>query len=133
MQSVPKTPLLAVDVIIKIKEGVLLIKRKYHPIGWAIPGGFVDIGETIETAIIREAKEETCLDIDNLKQFHAYSSPDRDPRMHCVSVIFTATATGTPTAADDAKEIGIFTRDTLPDIIAFDHRQILEDYFDGKY
>ncbi len=133
MSSAPRNPFLTVDAIIEIEGEVVLIKRKNPPPGWAFPGGFVDYGETIESAVIREAKEETCLDIINVKQFHTYSSPDRDPRHHTVSVIFTASASGTPTAADDAKEIGVFTKDTLPDDIAFDHRQILEDYFEGKY
>ncbi len=133
MQSSPRNPFLTVDAIIEIEGGIILIKRKNPPHGWAIPGGFVDYGETVESAVIREAKEETCLDINNVSQFHTYSDPDRDKRHHTVSVIFTATASGTPVAADDAKEIGIFTRNTLPKDIAFDHRQILEDYFGGKY
>ncbi len=133
MSSAPRNPFLTVDAIIEIEGGVILIKRKNPPHGWAIPGGFVDYGETIESAVIREAKEETCLDINNIRQFHTYSAPDRDPRHHTVSIIFTASASGTPVAADDAREIGIFTRDTLPGDIAFDHRKILEDYFCSKY
>jgi len=131
--SSPRNPLLTVDAIIEINQGVVLIKRKNPPEGWAIPGGFVDYGETLEEAAIREMKEETSLDINLVRQFHTYSNPDRDPRHHTVSTIFIATATGTPEAADDAIDIGIFTSDTLPAEIAFDHRQILEDYFQGKY
>lgn len=126
-------PFLTVDAIIEIGGGIILIKRKNPPPGWAIPGGFVDCGETIEDAVIREAKEETGLDIKLLSQFHAYSDPKRDPRHHTVSVIFIATAEGEPVAADDAAEVKIFSRDNLPDDIAFDHKQILEDYFSGKY
>lgn len=133
MPSAPRNPFLTVDAIIGIEGGIILIKRKNPPPGWAIPGGFVDYGETVEAAVIREAKEETSLDIHNVRQFHTYSAPERDPRHHTVSVIFIATASGTPVAADDAKEVGIFTRETLPEEIAFDHRRILEDYFCGKY
>lgn len=128
-----RNPLLTVDAIIEIDNGIILIKRKNPPAGWAIPGGFVDYGETLEEAAIREMKEETSLDINLGRQFHTYSNPDRDPRHHTVSTIFIATATGNPEAADDAIDIGIFTKDNLPEDIAFDHRQILEDYFEGKY
>ena len=128
-----RNPLLTVDAIIETDNGIILIKRKNLPAGWAIPGGFVDYGETLEEAAIREMKEETSLDINLGRQFHTYSNPDRDPRHHTVSTIFIATATGNPEAADDAIDIGIFTKDNLPEDIAFDHRQILEDYFNGKY
>ncbi|RJQ48979.1 MAG: NUDIX hydrolase [Nitrospiraceae bacterium] len=133
MASKPRNPFLTVDAIIEIDGGIILIKRKNPPPGWAIPGGFVDYGESLEDAVIREAKEETGLDIMLVRQFHTYSNPGRDPRHHTVSTIFIATASGTPVAADDAKEVGIFRKDDLPDEIAFDHRQILEDYFSGKY
>jgi ADP-ribose pyrophosphatase YjhB (NUDIX family) len=133
METTPRNPLLTVDAIIEIEGGIILIKRKYPPPGWAIPGGFVDYGESLEDAVCREAKEETGLDIRLVRQMHTYSDPGRDPRHHTVSTIFIATASGTPIAADDAKEVGIFTRENLPDEIAFDHRQILEDYFSGKY
>jgi 8-oxo-dGTP diphosphatase len=133
METTPRNPLLTVDAIIEIEGGIILIKRKNPPPGWAIPGGFVDYGESLEDAACREAKEETSLDITLIRQFHTYSKPGRDPRHHTVSTIFIATASGTPIAADDAKDIGIFTRDSLPKDIAFDHRQILEDYFSGKY
>ncbi len=133
MESKPRNPFLTVDAIIEVDDGIVLIKRKNPPPGWAIPGGFVDYGETLEQAVVREAKEETGLDIRLVRQFHTYSDPKRDPRHHTVSTIFIAAASGTPVAADDAKEAGIFTRDSLPGEIAFDHRQILEDYFSGKY
>ena len=133
MESKPRNPVVTVDAIIEVDSGIILIKRKNPPPGWAIPGGFVDYGETLEEAVVREMKEETCLDVNLIRQFHAYSDPKRDPRFHTVSIVFIATATGTPEAADDAKDIGIFTKDTLPEDMAFDHRQILEDYFSGKY
>ena len=133
MEAGQRNPFLAVDAIIETEGGIVLIKRKNPPPGWAIPGGFVDYGETIEDAVIREAKEETGLDINIIRQFHTYSDPKRDPRHHTVSTIFIASATGTPVAADDAKEAGIFSRDTLPAVLAFDHRQILDDYFSGRY
>jgi ADP-ribose pyrophosphatase YjhB (NUDIX family) len=133
MEVKPRNPVVTVDAIIEMNGGVILIKRKNPPPGWAIPGGFVDYGETLEEAVVREMKEETCLDINLVRQFHTYSDPGRDPRHHTVSTIFIATSSGSPQAADDAKDIGIFTKDSLPEDIAFDHRQILEDYFEGKY
>jgi 8-oxo-dGTP diphosphatase len=133
MKSQPRNPFLTVDAIIEINGGVILIRRKNPPPGWAIPGGFVDYGETLEDAVVREMKEETSLDVKLIRQFHTYSDPKRDPRHHTVSTIFIATASGTPRAEDDAADIGIFTRNNLPEDIAFDHRQILEDYFNKKY
>ncbi len=133
MKTTPRNPLLTVDIIIELDGGIVLVRRKNPPPGWAIPGGFVDYGESLEDAACREAKEETGLDINLVRQFHTYSDPGRDPRHHTVSTIFIATASGKPKAGDDAKEAGIFTKDNLPDDIAFDHRQILEDYFTGRY
>lgn len=133
MDPSPGNPLITVDAIIEINGGIVLIQRKNPPPGWAIPGGFVDYGETLEDAVCREMKEETCLDVNLVRQFHTYSDPKRDPRHHTVTTIFIATASGTPEAADDAKDIGIFTRDNLPEDMAFDHREILEDYFNNKY
>jgi len=133
METTPRNPFLTVDAIIEIGGGIILIKRKNPPPGWAIPGGFVDYGESLEDAVCREAKEETGLDITLIRQFHTYSEPGRDPRHHTVSTIFIASASGTPVAADDAQEVGIFTRDSLPRDIAFDHWQILEDYFSRKH
>ncbi len=133
METKPRNPVVTVDAIIEVEGGIILIKRKNPPPGWAIPGGFVDYGESLEDAACREAKEETGLDIKLIRQFHTYSEPGRDPRHHTVSTIFIAAASGRPVAGDDAKEAGIFTKDSLPKDIAFDHRQILEDYFSGKY
>lgn len=126
-----RNPRPTVDIIIEIEGGIILIERKNPPYGWAIPGGFVDYGETLETAAAREAKEETGMDVVDLKQFHAYSAPDRDPRGHTVSVVFTASGRGVPKAADDAKNLGIFRLDELPEDIAFDHASILSDYFES--
>ncbi len=133
MEQTPRNPFLTVDVIIEIDGGIVLIERKNPPLGWAIPGGFVDYGESLEDAVRREAKEETGLNIDIVRQFHSYSDPARDARHHTVSVVFIATASGRPNAGDDAKKAEIFTEDTLPEDIAFDHRQILDDYFSGIY
>ena len=124
-----RNPLLAVDIIIEVAgKGIILIGRKNRPFGWAIPGGFVDYGETLEAAAIREAREETGMDLVDLKQFHAYSDPKRDPRGHTVSVVFTAVGRGVPQAADDAKNLQIFPLDKLPENLAFDHALILTDY-----
>ncbi|MDD5131180.1 MAG: NUDIX hydrolase [bacterium] len=111
---------------------VVLIKRTNPPYGWAIPGGFVDYGESLEDAARREALEETSLQVDNLKQFHTYSYAKRDPRFHTISTVFTATATGTPKADSDAADVKIFRENEVPEQMAFDHRQILSDYFKAK-
>ena len=126
-------PATTVDIIIRHKGGIILIKRKNPPEGWALPGGFVDYGETLESAAVREAKEETGLKIKLLRQFHAYSDPKRDPRGHTISNIFIAEASGEAMAGDDAAELGTFHKDRLPVKIAFDHKQILEDYFNRRY
>ncbi len=128
-----KNPIPTVDIIIETPEGIVLIKRRNPPYGWALPGGFVDYGETLEEAAVREAKEETGLDIELIRQFHAYSDPDRDPRQHTITVVFIAKAEGRPTAGDDAKEVAVFTKENLPKPLAFDHERILKDYFEGKY
>ena len=125
-----QNPIPTVDIIIEIEpKGIVLIKRKNPPYGWAIPGGFVDYGENLEEAAMREAKEETNLDVKLIRQFHTYSDPKRDPRHHSISTVYIAKAKGIPKAKDDALEIGIFNGSTLPDEIAFDHRSILSDYF----
>ncbi|MCX7990564.1 MAG: NUDIX hydrolase [Proteobacteria bacterium] len=129
----PKNPFLTVDIIIEVEDGVVLIERKNEPYGWAIPGGFVDYGETVETSAKREAKEETNLDIANLFLFGVYSDPKRDPRFHTVSVVFVATARGDQLiAGDDAKNAKIFKENELPENIVFDHKKILKDYFRWK-
>jgi ADP-ribose pyrophosphatase YjhB (NUDIX family) len=123
-----KHPYPTVDIIIEIGGGILLIKRKNPPFGWALPGGFVDYGESLEDAAVREAKEETGLDIKLLSQFHTYSDPDRDKRMHTISTVFIAKADGEPKPGDDAKDLLIFQKDSLPEEMAFDHKRILDDY-----
>jgi ADP-ribose pyrophosphatase YjhB (NUDIX family) len=128
--GVYQNPIPTVDIIIEIEpKGIVLIKRKNPPYGWAIPGGFVDYGESLEKAAIREAKEETNLRVEIIKQFHTYSDPKRDSRHHSISTVYIAKAKGIPKAKDDALEIGIFNESNLPDEIAFDHRSILNDYF----
>ena len=128
--EVYKNPIPTVDIIIEVEpQGIILIKRKNPPYGWAIPGGFVDYGESLEDAALREAREETNLDVELIRQFHTYSDPRRDPRHHSISTVYLAKGKGTPQAKDDAVEVGIFTESSLPEAIAFDHRRILEDYF----
>ncbi len=128
----PTTPLIAADIIIELtnKPGspIVLIERKNPPYGWAIPGGFVDVGERLEVAAIREAKEEVCLDVSLKALLGMYSDPERDDRGHTVTAVYVAEASGEPKAADDAKNLAIFEIDNLPDELAFDHRQVLEDY-----
>ncbi|MES0489978.1 MAG: NUDIX hydrolase [Leptospirales bacterium] len=119
---------LAVDAIIENKNGILFIERKYEPPGWALPGGFVDYGETVEKAVCREVKEETGLQVTDFTQFHVYSDPERDPRnIHVASVVFVAQAKGEPVGSDDAKTARFFPRDSLPEL-AFDHAAIISDY-----
>ncbi len=128
----PVTPLLAADAIVELVNipgrPIVLIERKNPPYGWAIPGGFVDIGETLEAAAIREAKEEISLDIELVCLLGNYSNPQRDPRGHTITAIYVATSTGTPVAADDAKSLGVFMLDDLPSPLAFDHDMVLDDY-----
>jgi len=125
-----QNPIPTVDIIIEIEsKGIVLIKRKNPPYGWAIPGGFVDYGESLEEAAVREAKEETNLDVKLVRQFHTYSDPKRDPRHHSISTVYIGKGDGIPRAKDDALEIGIFNKSNLPTEIAFDHRSILNDYF----
>lgn len=128
-----RNPIPTVDLIIEMGQGIILIKRKNSPKGWALPGGFVDYGESLESAAIREAKEETGLDVKLIRQFHTYSEPTRDPRTHTISTVFIAKAEGEIKAGDDAKEVGVFNKGNLPDQITFDHRDILKDYFSGRY
>ncbi len=125
------------DIIIEIdtedgRQGIVLIKRKYPPYGWALPGGFVDYGESLEQAAVREAKEETSLDIELLCQMHTYSDPKRDPRKHTISTVFIARAEGNPVARDDAQEIKVLSKEELNFPLAFDHEKILTDYFERK-
>ncbi len=125
-----KNPVPTVDIIIELEgKGIVLIKRKNPPYGWAIPGGFVDYGESLEQAAVREAKEEVFLDVELVEQLHTYSDPSRDKRHHTITTVFIAKAVGVPIAADDAVAVGIFNEDNLPEPLAFDHGKILKDYF----
>lgn len=131
-EATRKNPVPTVDIIIEVESGIILIERKNPPYGWAIPGGFVDYGESLEEAAKREALEETSLEITDMVQFKSYSDPKRDPRFHTISTVYIARGNGTPKAKDDAKNLGIFTIDNLPSNLAFDHRKILADYFSFK-
>ena len=132
-----RNPIPTVDIIIELIDRphrpIILIERQNEPYGWAIPGGFVDYGEPVETAAKREALEEVGLKVELLEQFHVYSDPNRDPRKHTMSVVFIATATGEPVAADDAKNLGIFHSWEVPTNLCFDHNQILKDYWRYRY
>jgi ADP-ribose pyrophosphatase YjhB (NUDIX family) len=128
-----RNPVPTVDVIIRYGRGIILIKRRNPPEGWALPGGFVDYGEPLENAAVREAKEETGLTVRLVRQFHTYSDPGRDPRQHTITTVFIAEASGEAKAGDDAGELGVFNAGDLPEDIVFDHTQILNDYFTGRY
>jgi 8-oxo-dGTP diphosphatase len=124
----PETPALTVDVVIELEGGgIVLIERKHPPPGWALPGGFVDLGETVEAAAVREAREETSLDVELVELLGVYSDPARDPRGHTASVVYVGRAAGTPRAADDAKNVAVFDP-AEPPPLAFDHDRILADY-----
>ena len=128
----PETPLLAVDIIIELidhpEKSIVLIERRNPPFGWALPGGFVDVGETLEQAAVREAREETCLAVKLKVLLGCYSNPQRDPRGHTVSPVYIAEARGVPEAADDAKNLRCVPVTDLPDDLVFDHGLILSDY-----
>lgn len=127
-----RNPTPTVDIIIEVGDQIVLIKRKNPPVGYAIPGGFVDEGETVEQAAIREAKEETNLDVTLTDLLYVYSDPKRDPRLHTISVVFVATSSGEPVASDDAAEVVCIALSDLPSNIVFDHPQILKDYAEFK-
>jgi ADP-ribose pyrophosphatase YjhB (NUDIX family) len=132
-----RNPFPTVDIIIEImqgrrRRGVVLIERKNPPPGWALPGGFVDYGETLEAAAVREAREETSLDVELVGQLGAYSDPSRDPRFHTISTVFLARAKGDPRGADDAKSAVVFDPHDRTRPLAFDHRKILDDYLASK-
>ncbi len=130
-----RNPAPTVDIIIEMRgpgKGIVLVERKNIPFGWALPGGFVEYGETLEQAAVREAKEETALDIELVRQFHAYSDPERDPRGHTITMVFVATAEGVPTARDDARAVAVLSPEEVRLPLAFDHRKILDDYIAWK-
>lgn len=128
-----RNPAPTVDIIIELIDRpgrpIVLIERQNEPYGWAIPGGFVDYGESLETAAVREAEEEVSLKVKLIEQFYVYSDPQRDARQHTIAIAFIATATGEPIAADDAQNIGIFQQWNLPTNLCFDHDRILQDYW----
>lgn len=127
------TPFVTVDMIIELPDGIVVIERLNPPYGWALPGGFVDMGESLEDAACREAKEETNLDLKNLQQMHTYSDPKRDPRFHTVSTVFIAKGEGKPQSGDDAKNLKIVPyADVLKIDYAFDHKLIVADYLKRK-
>jgi 8-oxo-dGTP diphosphatase len=127
-----RNPTPTVDIVIEMIDRpyrpIILIERRNPPYGWALPGGFIDYGESAETAAIREAEEETGLHVKLLEQFQVYSDPNRDPRQHTLSIVFLASAKGTPEAKDDAKNLKIFEIWQLPNDLCFDHDRILRDY-----
>jgi len=129
---IPVTPLLTVDIIIELTDQpdrpIILIERKNPPHGWALPGGFVDVGESVEQAAVREAREEVSLEVSLTQLLGCYSDPARDPRGHTASIVYVAEAQGTPVAADDALNTKVFTIEALPGQLAFDHSKILDDY-----
>ena len=129
--AIHRNPAPTVDIIIEIDGKIVLIERKNPPFGWALPGGFVDYGESFEQAAQREAWEETGLAVTRLKQFHTYSRPDRDARQHTASTVYIAQAQGIPQAGDDAGRAALFTEDELP-LLVFDHAEILTDYHAAK-
>ncbi len=127
----PVTPLLCVDVVIELIDRrdrpIVLIERRHEPLGWALPGGFVDIGETVEQAAVREAREETSLAVKLRVLLGCYSDPARDPRGHTVSIVYVATARGEPQAQDDARNVASVNPEDPPPLV-FDHARILTDY-----
>jgi 8-oxo-dGTP diphosphatase len=134
MTGHPRNPIPTVDLILELPgRGIVLIWRKNEPVGWALPGGFVDYGESLEQAAVREAEEEIGLRVELLRQFHTYSDPGRDPRQHTLSTVFLARAEGEPQSGDDAERVAVFPRDALPARLCFDHARILEDYLDERY
>ncbi len=128
----PVTPLLTVDILVELTDRpgnpIVLIERRYPPRGWALPGGFVDPGETLEQAAVREAMEEISLPVSLKCLLGCYSDPERDTRGHTVSAVYVAEAAGMPIAADDARRLGVFPVSSLPDKLAFDHDRIIRDY-----
>jgi len=129
-----RNPAPTVDLIIRAETpdgapGIVLVERKNPPFGWALPGGFVEYGETVEEAAVREAREETALEVELVRQFHTYSDPARDPRGHTISTVFIARAAGIPVAGDDARGVAVFRREDIRFPLAFDHRKILDDFF----
>ncbi len=132
-QGLPRNPVPTVDIIIEFRGGIVLIERANPPHGWALPGGFIDYGESAEDAAAREAKEETCLSLEGLRQFHVYSDPKRDCRTHTITTVFVARGQGELRGADDAETAAVFAPREIPEEMAFDHRRIIEDYLTRRW
>ena len=128
-----RNPVPTVDIIIEYEGGIVLIERRNPPPGWALPGGFIDRGESAESAAVREAAEETGLALSDLRQFHVYSDPDRDPRLHTITTVFVASGSGRLEASDDAVNARVVDPTRLPEEVAFDHREIIADYVAGRW
>ncbi|HJK94783.1 MAG TPA: NUDIX hydrolase [Polyangiaceae bacterium LLY-WYZ-15_(1-7)] len=126
--ATPRNPYPTVDVIVEVEGGIVLIERSHEPVGWALPGGFVDYGETVETGARREVMEETGLEVRLEALLGVYSDPARDPRQHNLSVVYVGQASGAPKGGDDAARAEVFSLDALPEPLCFDHAQILADY-----
>jgi 8-oxo-dGTP diphosphatase len=129
-----RNPVPTVDIIIEYQDqGLVLIERGKFPFGWALPGGFVEYGESLEVAAQREAREETGLEVTLLGQLHTYSDPNRDPRQHTITTVFVARGSGDPRAGDDARRLRVFSPPALPESLAFDHARILADYLKVRH
>jgi 8-oxo-dGTP diphosphatase len=128
-----RNPIPTVDIIIEYRgQGLVLIERANPPHGWALPGGFVDYGESLEAAARREAQEETGLTVTLLGQFHTYSDPRRDPRQHTITTVYIGQGSGILQAASDARNLKVFAPEQLPPVLAFDHSLILRDYLQTR-
>jgi 8-oxo-dGTP diphosphatase len=132
-RDLPRNPIPTVDIIIEYEGGIVLVERKNPPHGWALPGGFIDYGESAEHAAAREAREETGLSLEDLRQFHVYSEPGRDCRFHTMTTVFLARGVGELSAADDARSAGVFAPGEPPAPLAFDHATIIADYVSRKW
>lgn len=133
LTSLPYPPS-TVDAIVESTLGhLILVRRRFEPLGWALPGGFVDTGESLEEACRREIDEETGLVAERLRQLHTYSDPARDPRHHTITTVFVCLGIGTPQAGDDAAEVKSFSYNDLPDPLCFDHAEIIQDYLSGRW